>query len=84
MILEQTDEDSKAVAHGGPKTDLVGLRAIMSRNRDLPYPQSIFIKLDQDLRVKMKLIRAPFKRHLSQGFAGIGPKAGVVFGELHS
>ena len=29
----------------------------MSGNRDLPYPESIFLKLDQDLRVKMKLIR---------------------------
>ena len=56
----------------------------MSRNRDFPYPESLFLKLDQDLRVKMKLIRALFKRHLLQGFAGIGPKAGVVFGELHS
>jgi hypothetical protein len=56
----------------------------MSGNRDLPYPQSIFLKLDQDLRVKMKLIRALFKRHLLQGFAGIGTKAGVVFRELHA
>src|SRR5438034_2113803 len=29
---------------------------------DLPYPESIFLKLDQDLRVKMKLVRALFKR----------------------
>ena len=56
----------------------------MSRNRNLPYPESIFFKLYQRLRVKMKLIRALFKGHLLQGFAGIGPKAGVVFGELHS
>src|SRR3989442_3108791 len=58
--------------------------AIMSRNLDLPYPESLFLKLDQDLRVKMKLIRALFKRHLLQGFAGIGPKAGVVFRKLHA
>src|SRR2546426_5055969 len=32
----------------------------------------------------MKLIRALFKWHLLQGFAGIGPKARVVFGELHA
>ena len=56
----------------------------MSRNRDLPYPESLFLKLDEDLRVKMKLIRALFKGYLLQSFAGISPKAGVVFGELHS
>ena len=56
----------------------------MSGNGNLSYPESIFIKLYQDLCVKMKLIRALFKGHLSQGFAGIGPEAGVVFGELHS
>src|SRR5437867_3945574 len=84
MILEQTDEDTKPIPHRGPKANLVGLGAIMSRNRDLPYPESLFLKLNEDLRVKMKLIRALFKGHLSQGFAGISPKAGVVFGELHS
>jgi hypothetical protein len=56
----------------------------MSGNRDFSYLESIFLKLDKDLRVKMKLIRALFKWHLLQGFAGIGPKAGVVFGELHA
>ena len=56
----------------------------MSRNRDLPYPESLFLKLNEDLRVKMKLIRAFFKRHLLQGFAGIGAKAGVVFRKLHA
>src|SRR5437867_940726 len=55
----------------------------MSGNRDLPYPESIFLKLDQDLRVKMKLVRALFKRQLSQGFAGIGPESGMILGELH-
>ena len=83
-ILEQTDEDSKPVAHGGPKADLVGFRAIMCGNGNLSYQESIFLKLDRDLRVKMKLIRALFKWYLLQGFAGIGPKAGVVFGKLHS
>src|SRR5437867_10744251 len=80
MILEQTDEDTKPIPHRGPKANLVGLGAIMSRNWDLPYPESLFLKLDEDLRVKMKLIRALFKGYLARGFAGIGPKAGVVFG----
>ena len=56
----------------------------MRRNGNLSYPESLFLKLDQDLRVKMKLIRALFKGHLLQGFAGIGPKAGVVFRKLHA
>src|SRR2546427_9691228 len=56
----------------------------MSRHRDFCYPESLFLKLDQDLRVKMKLIRALFKGHLLQGFAGISPKAGVVFGEVYA
>lgn len=83
-ILEQTDEDSKAVAHGSPKADLVGFRAVMRRNGNLSHLEPLFLKLDEHLRVKMKLIRALFKGYLLQSFAGISPKAGVVFGKLHS
>src|SRR2546427_6037391 len=56
----------------------------MSRNRDLPYPETLFLKLDEDLRVEMKLIRALFKGHLSQGFAGIRAKAGMIFRKIHA
>src|SRR5216117_3492189 len=55
----------------------------MRRNGNLSYPESLFLKLDEHLRVKMKLIRALFKRHLSQGFAGIGPESGMILGDLH-
>ena len=56
-VLKKTDKDSQAVAHAGQKSHLLGFRAVMGRDRDFPYPESLFLKLDQDLRVKMILIR---------------------------
>ena len=83
-ILEQTDEDAKPVAHGGPKADLVRFRAVMSGNRDFSYPEPLFLKLDQNFCVEMKLIRALFKGDLLQGFAGIGPKARMILRKTQS
>src|SRR2546428_5195670 len=83
-ILEEASKDSKPVAHGGQKANLVRLRAIVSRNLDFSYPEFLFLELDQNLRVEMEVIRAAFEGDLLQGFARIGPESGVVFGELHS